>query len=113
MPKCKECPSFQGRCDSCFIVDGTENIKEVTFCKDCEAYICNDCRDNWIKRGIAYFEIKFGLAKHVEQTPETLAEKEKLFNTTKEEIVIAEPLEETKKDSIDFQTDETFSETEV
>ena len=120
MPKCKECKSFQGRCDSCFIIDGTEKIKEVTFCSDCNAYICNDCRDSWTRRGLSYFALKLGLADRVEQTEETIIEKEKLYETPKENVIIVneagpatEPIEETKGESIDFQADEPFSETIV
>ena len=113
MSNCKDCPSFQGRCDSCYIVEGITTIKEVTFCKDCNAYICDSCRDNWIKRGVAYFLNKLGVKKVMqpEITREEIitdAEIETIIEEVKnesDEIATVEFTEE-KKENIDFQTDE-------
>ena len=58
---CKNCSGyFQGRCDCCYLVDGTETIKEVFYCEDCEAFICKSCKSNWLKRSAAYFLKKLG-----------------------------------------------------
>jgi hypothetical protein len=111
MPKCKECKSFQGRCDACFIVEGITTIKEVVFCEDCSAYICLSCQNNWFKRGVAYFLTKLGVKKV--QQPEVsgpiienhLDETESVIIKSADEIATVEFIED-KKESIDFQSDE-------
>lgn len=55
---CKDCKKVWGRCDSCYYVDGDEKFKQVTECLECNANICDDCMNNWPKRGIAYFARK-------------------------------------------------------
>ncbi len=65
---CKNCTGkFQGRCDCCYLVDGTEKIKEVVFCEKCDAFICKECQSNWLKRSIAYFVKKITKAEPVDQ----------------------------------------------
>ncbi len=58
---CKTCgPKIQGQCDCCKLVDGDEKFKVVKYCEICDAYICEKCEKNWIKRSIAYLKKKFG-----------------------------------------------------
>lgn len=51
---CVKCKKIVSRCDCCFLVDGDTTFKLVTYCEECNAYICNDCEGNNIKRGKAY-----------------------------------------------------------
>jgi hypothetical protein len=51
---CKSCEKIVSRCDCCFLVDGDMTYKLVTFCKDCNAYICDNCDGDKIKRAKAY-----------------------------------------------------------
>ncbi len=68
MAGCKNCTKkFQGRCDCCYLVDGIETIKEIVFCKTCDAYICKTCQGSWFKRSIAYFIKKLTNADPVTQ----------------------------------------------
>jgi hypothetical protein len=50
---CKSCEKIVSRCDSCFYADGDITYKLVTFCKDCNAYICSNCEPDKFKRAKA------------------------------------------------------------
>ena len=66
---CKNCNTkVQGRCDCCSLVDSDNTFKEVYYCEKCDAYICKNCKTNWIKRSIAYFIRKCHI-KHVPEQP--------------------------------------------
>jgi len=57
---CKSCSKHtQGVCDVCQLVDGNSEIKVVVFCKQCDAWICKNCENNWFRRSVAYFKRKF------------------------------------------------------
>ena len=45
-------------CDVCKIVDNDFTHKEVFYCKECNAYICTDCKCNYLRRGIAMIKSK-------------------------------------------------------
>lgn len=45
-------------CDVCLLVDNDKTIKEVTYCKECNAYICTECYPNWFRRGMAAIKQK-------------------------------------------------------
>lgn len=45
-----------GTCLVCDILDGNKQKKEVGWCNTCQAHICKECEDNWIRRGAAFLE---------------------------------------------------------
>ena len=45
--------TIQGICDVHRLVDKDTTLRPVKYCPMCEAYICAECENNWIKRGIA------------------------------------------------------------
>ena len=45
-------------CDVCQILDHDKSLKEVHYCHTCDAYICKDCENNWLRRGIAAIKLK-------------------------------------------------------
>lgn len=51
---------MRAKCDVCAILDKDNSIKEVFFCKECNANICRECEPNWLRRGMAALKIKFG-----------------------------------------------------
>jgi hypothetical protein len=43
----------KGICDVCFYVDNDATIKDVEYCETCNAYICDKCKYNLFRRGLA------------------------------------------------------------
>lgn len=41
-------------CDVHVLVDGDTNDKSVTYCKVCDAWLCEKCKDNLAKRAEAW-----------------------------------------------------------
>lgn len=40
-------------CDVCRYVDGDNSAKQGFFCRNCNAFICNDCKDRKFRRFLA------------------------------------------------------------
>jgi len=40
-------------CRVCFLIDGDSTKKDTTYCHTCDADLCKECEDNWIRRGKA------------------------------------------------------------
>ena len=50
-----ECvPVTKRPCDVCRLVDGVRDLKVVTYCKFCDAYMCEPCFNNMPKRAKAW-----------------------------------------------------------
>ena len=49
---------MKGICDVCKLLDTDYNEKEVFYCKECNAYICELCKCNYLRRGIAMIKSK-------------------------------------------------------
>jgi len=45
----------QGICKVCELLDKDIRIKNISFCKQCNEYICFDCEPNLLRRGKAAF----------------------------------------------------------
>lgn len=45
-------------CKVCYLLDGDDYIKRVTFCKVCNEYLCEPCERNLIRRGLAMIKQK-------------------------------------------------------
>lgn len=44
---------MKGVCDVCFYVDKDKTTKNITYCEFCNAFICNECENNYLKRAKA------------------------------------------------------------
>lgn len=48
-----------GVCDVCLLVDGDRRAdKPISWCERCQAWICDACRRDWIRRGEAWIKRK-------------------------------------------------------
>ena len=44
-----------GACDVCVLLDDDHRAdKRVTWCDCCDAWICDECGRDWIRRGLAW-----------------------------------------------------------
>lgn len=43
----------EGECDVCRLAYGDKTPKTTGFCKLCNAWICEACKNNWTSRAIA------------------------------------------------------------
>lgn len=50
----------QSECDVCVGLDNNREVKEVVYCKVCDAWICTKCTPRWLGRGWLATKKMFG-----------------------------------------------------
>jgi hypothetical protein len=39
-----------GVCEVCYLLDGDTTVKQVEYCSLCDAWMCEQCRNNYLRR---------------------------------------------------------------